>query len=72
MVLHFSTWSPIRRGFHQLIDRLVLPERPSDNIPNIDAYVRAVTEMGQPLRLRHPRHSIHNLLAISIRILGRV
>jgi len=60
----------IYRGFHQLIDSLVLPECASSNIPNIDAHIRPVPEMGKPLRLRHPRHRLHSLLALGIRVLG--
>jgi hypothetical protein len=68
MVLRFSMWPLISRGFRQLIDALVLPDHPSSNIPNIDSYVRTVEKMGKPLRLRHPRSRLYSLLAISIRV----
>jgi hypothetical protein len=39
MVLHFSTLCPLYAWDHWLIDPLVLSERSSFNIPNIDTHV---------------------------------
>jgi hypothetical protein len=71
MVLHISklTYPPQISAANW---PLVFPEHPSYSIPNINTHVGALPEMGKPLRLRHSRYRIHNLLAVSILLGSRL
>lgn len=75
MVLYLGMRLPIHQYCtYQLIraSSSVLPDYTPNNIPNIDPNVRAITKMGQSLRLRHPRRCLYDLLALSIRLPRRL